>query len=348
MKVLVVDDSIVFRSGIRQAIDGQDGIEVVSTAIHGEQALEKVNQMDVDLITLDLEMPVLDGISTLKRLRDAGNKTPVIVFSAHSQAGAEKTIEALSAGAQDFLAKRVDSDDPDVDSIESIRKILVPKIIQFHNSIEEIKPVLTPKKPVATVKKKINMNSFMPHAICIGSSTGGPEALKKLFTNWKEKPNVPIFIVQHMPPLFTSHLASMLNSVSPFEVVEAAEGMEVLRNVVYLAPGDYHMEIIKNGDGKFIKLNQNPKVKSVRPAVDVTFLSANDVYAEILGIVLTGMGEDGLDGARKFNESSNPIIIQNEESCIVFGMPGAIFRESLFDFSGDVPEIANYLNKIVS
>lgn len=349
MNVLIVDDSIVFRSAIRQAIDGVDGINVVSTAIHGGQALEKLQNFSVDAIVIDLEMPVLDGISTIKEIRKTDKNISIIVFSALSQAGASKTLEALSAGAQDFLAKNL-SEDPDANGIDEIRSQLVPKIKQFEEASRLRNEALerqAPKKVASGHSMSVDkINSFKPDAICIGSSTGGPEALKNLFSKVTQSPNVPVFVTQHMPPMFTKQLANMLNQQTyALTVKEAEEGDIVQDNFAYIAPGDFHMCIVKNEGENRIQLTQTEKVNSVRPAVDVMMNSAAVLYPKMINFILTGMGEDGLTACRNQKELGNPVLIQSEESCVVFGMPGAISREGIQDLVGDIDYLSNFLSK---
>lgn len=347
MKVLVVDDSIVFRSAIRQAIDGNEGIEVVATALHGQQAIDILKEKkDIDLVTIDLEMPVLDGISTIRELRRLGLNLPVIVFSAYSQAGAEKTMEALTAGAQDFLPKVSEDDSGGENAIDTLRKTLLPKLVQFKGMINQ-QVVNQPKaEPVAVAAPKIEFNSFRPDVIHIGSSTGGPEALKLLFSQWTVKPGVPVLLTQHMPPLFTRQMANLLNRICPaLTIKEAEQGEAILNDHVYVAPGDFHMEVKREADVNCISLTQTEKVNSVRPAVDVMIDSSDLVYKKSINVILTGMGEDGLAACRKQKLKSNPILIQDKDSCVVFGMPGAIARADLQDYMGNINEIMKVINK---
>ena len=335
-----MDDSIVFRSAIRQAIEGQEGIQVVGTAIHGRQAVEKLEvDPSIDALILDLEMPVLDGIGTIKAIRERGWPAKIIVFSAHSQAGAEKTMEALTAGAQDFVPKVGGEDNPD-GGIEGLKKTLVPKLLQFKDHKIDVK--FEQPKEIDTTK----IENFRPDVIHMGSSTGGPEALKKFFSSWTVKPGVPVLLTQHMPPLFTRQLAALLDRVCPaLSVKEAEHGEVILVDHVYVAPGDFHMEVVELGGSKKIVLNQNEKVNSVRPAVDVMIDSSAKHFPKSLNVILTGMGEDGMRSCKKLKAAGNPILIQDEESCVVFGMPGAIARERLEDYVGNLDQLVNLLNK---
>jgi two-component system chemotaxis response regulator CheB len=349
MKVMIVDDSIVFRSAIRQALETQEGIEVIASVTNGKQAIDKFQVFkDIDLVILDLEMPVMDGVSTIKEFKRMGIDVGIIVFSAFSQAGAEKTMQALTAGAHDFLPKTNNDEDYE-DGNEYIVKNLVPKMLSLHKSRNYKKLNLkkeisssspTVKLPDAKIKK------MKLEAICIGSSTGGPDALKKLFSMIDQKPNIPIFITQHMPKMFTRQLAEMLDRNSDIlNFKEAEDGELVIPNRVYVAPGDYHLTFKNSLEGIKISLNQNNKVNSVRPSVDVMIDSASNNYNLMLNVILTGMGEDGLKSCVSQRNKGNPVLIQDEKSCVVFGMPGALYRANSYDQMGDLEYIASILNK---
>lgn len=338
MKILVVDDSIVFRTQITASLSGMSDIDVVGSAANGKIALQKLEQMSVDLITLDLEMPELNGIETLKELRARGFKTKVIVFSSQTIRGAEKALEALRLGADDVVAKP-EGDTFNFDTVQGmIRSALVPRVLQFASKNTSVPPRSTPLPTF--VSKALNpkqmISSFMPNGVVIASSTGGPSALETIFTGIKGPFKRPLLIVQHMPPVFTQILAKRLASLTGADFVEAKNGDPVVAGRAYIAPGDYHMEIVIKDGSPFVSLNQNPLRNSVRPAADFLFESAATLWkASLLGIVLTGMGEDGSVGAKEIRTKGGRILIQNKESCVVFGMPGAIFERDDYD------EIAN-------
>ncbi|MGE3609336.1 MAG: chemotaxis response regulator protein-glutamate methylesterase [Bacteriovoracaceae bacterium] len=348
MRVLVVDDSIVFRTQISAALNGVSGIEVVGTAPNGKIALQKLEQLSVDLITLDMEMPELNGLETLKIMREKGFKTKVIFFSSLTVKGAEITLQALRAGADDFVTKPTN----DVASFEMagqmIKEALVPKVLQFGNiKIESsiTKPVIESPRIINTKKK---LASAFPQAIVIASSTGGPSALEEIFKHLKGPFNKPVFIAQHMPAVFTEILAKRLSDICKAPVREGKNGEVVEKGVVYIAPGDFHMLLEKKDNTVVISLNQNPQRNSVRPAADYLFESAADVYGKsLLGIVLTGMGEDGARGAKYLREKDGLVIIQNKESCVVFGMPGAVFNNDDFDEIQDLQTIANSMKSVI-
>jgi len=350
MKVLVVDDSIVFRSQISASLRGVENVEVVGSAANGRIAIQKLQQMTVDLITLDMEMPELNGLQTIKEIKRLGLTTKIIVFSSQTISGAEKALEALAAGADDVVAK------PSADNLDftkaqtMIEEALIPRVSQFlKTGIRLTRPAISQPRfsaPV-TVKKK-NLKSFRPIAVVIASSTGGPTALENIFLNLKCKPILPMFIVQHMPPVFTQILAKRLGEMSGITVHEAAHNQRVENGHTYLAPGGFHMTVVKDQQGLVIKLDEGPQRNSVRPAADFLFESADEIFkSQLLGVVLTGMGEDGAVGAKRIHESGGGIIIQDKESCVVFGMPGAVFVNDDYDDILNLEEITNYLRTVI-
>lgn len=353
MNVLIVDDSVFFRSSISRALEGVEDIHVVGTAGNGKIAIDKLKKLPVDLITMDIEMPIMDGIETIKHIRKDNNKIAILVFSTLTRFGAKKTIEALTHGADDFLPKTLDGHSID-ENTERIKRELVRKIKQFVPRFTSQSPAVQKKEASAETKPVPEDISslfahFKPKVICIGSSTGGPEALRKIFTSFRNNIGMPVLIAQHMPPMFTDQLAKMLNRISPMKVKEAENGEQILPNTCYVAPGDYHMIVSKNEDRFYICLHQGEKVNHLRPAVDVLFSSVAEVYGQrSLAIVLTGMGEDGLMGGKALKNKGVPIIIQDQESSVVWGMPGAIFKEGIQQKVLPLEEITNVMNKIGS
>lgn len=335
MKVLIVDDSVLFRTGISKALEGDPDIEVVGTAANGKIALEKIKQLSPEVVILDLEMPEMDGVTTIREIRKNKWDISILVFSDHSEVGARKTFEALSSGADDFLPKSIVSSEED--SVSAIRKELLPKIKQFLGRFlkKKSQTVLQPARKIQVATR--------PDLVLIGCSTGGPDALRFIFERLKEYKGPPILIVQHMPPMFTKQLATVLNRVSGLAIKEAEEGDVIEAGKCYIAPGDFHMCIKKASVGYSLTLNKNEKVKSVRPAVDVLFQSVSEVYkGKVIAFILTGMGEDGLDGCRKLKQSHNPqVIIQDQNSSVVWGMPGAIYANSLQSEVCNLEEIAS-------
>lgn len=341
IRVLIVDDSVVFRSQIRQALESVPQIEVVDYASNGKLALQKKQQKPVEVVTLDLEMPELDGIRTLEEMRRLEIRAKVIVFSSSSKRGAQSTLQALAAGASDFLAKPTAEG---VSPAEVIAKELIPKILQF----EPLPPLVSPVIPVARPRPaRMDWANFEPSAVVIASSTGGPQALANLFENFKSS-SCPILIVQHMPPVFTASLAERLERISGMRAREGVDNELIAPNTVYIAPGDYHMFVKDGPEGPCIGLDKGAQLHSVRPAADRLFESAAKYYgSKLLGLVLTGMGYDGLAGAKTIKERGGAILIQNRQSCTVFGMPGAVYQEGAYDAIGNIEDLRRMLMTLV-
>lgn len=338
IRVLVVDDSSLIRKVITDILSKNSEIEVVGTAKDGREAIEKAEELQPDVITLDVEMPVMDGLSALKILRQRMPRVKVIMFSSLTQEGAKATIEALSLGAYDFVPKP--STRSFLESIKKIESDLLPKIKSVI-PLKEIKPILKAKSSILENKK----GAFK---ICgIGVSTGGPQTLMQIFPKLPKDFPVPILIVQHMPPIFTQHLAERLNSISTLEVKEAEQGELVRDGVVYIAPGDYHMEVKKEGTKVKIFLHQGPLRNYCRPSVDELFESLAEVYnGYALGLILTGMGYDGKEGSQKIKEKGGIILAQDAQSSVVFGMPKVVIEAGLVDEVLNLSEIPQRLIEI--
>ena len=323
IKVLVVDDSTVMRKLISDILKNDPQIEVVDTAKTGKEAIEKAKNLKPDVITLDIEMPEMDGITALKILRKEVPQTKVIMFSSLTQEGAKATIESLALGAYDFVPKP--STKSFLESVKKIEQDLIPKIKSVV-PLKKIKLIYKPIQITPKIKKGI-------YKVCgIGVSTGGPQTLLKILPKLPPNFPAPILIVQHMPPLFTKQLAERLNSLSRLRVKEAEEGEFVKDGVVYIAPGDYHMKIKKENSLIKIKLHQGPPRNFCRPSVDELFESLAEVYnGKTLALILTGMGNDGKEGAKKVKEKGGVVLAQDAESSVVFGMPKAVIEEGLAD-----------------
>jgi two-component system chemotaxis response regulator CheB len=344
MRVLVVDDSIVFRTAIKAALLNSDDITEVDAVANGRIAVQKLQKNHYDGITLDLEMSVMEGQETIIEIRKFNKEIPIIVFSAVSLQAATKTFKALELGANDFVQKLQNSTDVN-ENLKMIENEVVPRfraLTQFR-----IKPVVA--KVEKEYKKNDLINFFKADLICIGSSTGGPDALKTLFKKIG-KLNVPMLLVQHMPPIFTTQLAAGLDKVCEIEVKEAKNGDFLKPGVCYLAPGDFHMRILRTQDNEYrIGLNQGEKVCCVRPAVDVMMNSVAECFEGKVGsFILTGMGNDGANGCVELKEKNdrNLVVIQDEASSIVWGMPKAVFDAKAYDDIETLDNIAKLINKI--
>lgn len=341
IKVLIADDSIVYRSQIRSALSTINVIETIGVASNGRLAIQHLQDSHYDLLILDMEMPEMDGLQTLREMQNRNFKTKIIVFSSTSKRGAESTLEALRLGACDFLTKPDGQFSTNVSiattsPAEAIKSILEPKIQSlFSTSYSENQKFVSTNKqnstPV-TPYPTIILDLLKPRAVLIGCSTGGPSVLEQIFANIYSVFQFPIFIVQHMPPLFTASLAKRLGKISGIQVKEAEHGETVKNNTVYIAPGDFHMSLTGTSENVTIKLDQQPLINFVRPAVDPLFQSASEIYKDkVLGIILTGMGQDGLIGCQAVKSKGGAVLIQDKESSVVYGMPGAVNDAGAYD-----------------
>ena len=345
IRVLVADDSAVYRKIISEALNRDPKIEVIGTAANGEIAVDFIKKHNPDVVILDLEMPVLNGLEVLEYLNKNNIRTGVIVFSAYSYAGAHMTFEALEKGAFDFVTKP--SNYSFLKSLDEINSILVPKIKACYIR-EKLNIQKSSQKGITSANKFDSPSFITKEAVAIGVSTGGPTALKELISNLDTRIYVPIFIVQHMPSLFITQFVERLDKLSPFKVKEAKNGEQVEERVIYIAPGDYHMEVYnQNGDIR-IRLHKGPPENNCRPSVNVLFRSVAQVYnKKTLAVVLTGMGDDGLEGAKLLKRKGAYIIAQDKATSVVWGMPKAIVDAGLANKVLPLPEIPKVISKLV-
>lgn len=332
IKLLIVDDSAFMRRVIRDIVEKIEGIEVIGIARNGMDALDKIPKLKPDIITLDIEMPKLNGIETLKQIKEKYN-IPVIMLS--SITGGDITMEALQIGAVDFIEKPKDLES-DLDNLKLEMEMKIKSVACKDRSCKDFI-----KKGIEYKGNKINRGI---NSVVIAASTGGPKALGYLISQLPRDIKVPIFIVQHMPKGFTTSFANRLDSESKVKVIEAQDGMLIEKGKVYLAPGDYHMVL----DGDKIKLNTRDKLHGVRPAADYLFKSASKYYGDkLLGIILTGMGRDGSEGMVAIKDSGGYNIVQSQESCVVYGMPGSAVEKGIVDEIMDLEGISMVLNKLI-
>ncbi len=327
-RVLIVDDSAVVRGMLSKIITAEHGMELAGTAPNGLAGVKKAAALNPDVIVLDIEMPVMSGLDALVELRRAHPKTPIIMFSTLTARGASVTLEALSKGASDYATKPTNAGSA-ASATEQVRSDLLHKIKTFAPS--PAKPELRKPANFKLAKRTRPPIRRQPQALIMGASTGGPNALEKTLTAIDTPLPVPILLVQHMPPTFTGVLANRLDERCTFPVVEADHGMTVEPGTCYLAPGGKHMRVVSTSGGTIrTDLWEGPKVKSCRPSVDVLFDSAREVYgSQLVAAVLTGMGDDGLDSSLKLAELGVEIIIQDEATSVVWGMPGAIAKAGI-------------------
>ncbi len=337
VRVLIVDDSAVVRRMLSYLLASDSELVVAGTAGNGIQALARIPDLKPDVVTLDIEMPEMDGLETLVEIRKLYPKLPVIMVSALTEHGATATLDALAQGANDYVTKPSPGE-PKGLSQERVREELIRKIKCLCGvSAPQPRPSPIPAVAIDRPQARIDL-------VAIGTSTGGPNALAELIPQFPADFPVAIVIVQHMPPLFTRRLAERLNASGPLRVQEGKEGERLLPGQVWIAPGDHHMTVTRIGTGFVLGLNRDPQENSCRSAVDVLFRSAARSYgANVLGVVLTGMGSDGTRGSAAIREAGGAVIVQDEASSVVWGMPGSVVAASLADricpLGGIVPEI---------
>jgi two-component system chemotaxis response regulator CheB len=326
IRILVVDDSVVARRVISDILSEELDFEVVGTAPNGRLALKKIERLEPDLVTLDIDMPELDGIETLTAIRQTHPPTRVIMVSNHTQRGASITVEALFLGASDYVTKAAKSS-----SRESARAYLsqqlVPKVraLTFPTTTTRVKAPA--KAPVFTAQRKI---SPAVKVVVIGASTGGPNALTAVLEALPADFPVPVLIVQHLPKNFTKFFAQRLDAACALTIREATDSTRIAPGAVWIAPGDLHLEAHSTARGIVLATNDGPLVNSCRPAADVLFHTAATCFgAATLAVVLTGMGQDGLDGCRRIREVGGQVIVQDKATSVVWGMPGQVTEAGL-------------------
>jgi two-component system chemotaxis response regulator CheB len=340
-RILIVDDSAVMRSLLRTVVAKDPSLEVAGAAADGQSALDAIDSLRPDLILLDVEMPVMDGLVTLKKLRAKSHRMPVIMCSSLTQRGAKVTIDALAGGASDYVAKPHNQSGRDA-AMEALFRDLVPKIHALcpppraaTPSSASAPPRASGVFPSASVQPTLlqPLPSTQPTVLAVAVSTGGPSVLDLVLPALPSSFPLPILIVQHMPEVFTRLLAVRLNGRCRIPVREAAEGEPVRSGVIYIARGGYHLEAIagiRAGTKPTLHLTQGPLENHCRPAADVLFRSVANVYgAGVLALVLTGMGSDGLAGCRVIRDVGGGVLVQDQASSAVWGMPGAVANAGL-------------------
>ncbi|MCC2307241.1 protein-glutamate methylesterase/protein-glutamine glutaminase [Cellulomonas chengniuliangii] len=345
IRVLVVDDSVVIRRLVTEALSTDASIEVVGSAPNGRIALAKVDQLGPDIVTMDVEMPEMNGIDAVRELRRTGHSLPIVMFSTLTEKGAAATLDALVAGASDYVTKPSGSGSVQ-ESLQRVAEQLLPKIHALVGpqagsqrgkdgapSAAEVVGQHAAGRNLPASRGVPSQRAEPRHpvrAVVLGSSTGGPEALSRLLSALGQPLPVPMLVVQHMPPVFTRQLAARLDRLGPSTVVECRGDEELLRGHVYVAPGNHHLELRRAGSGLRTALTQAPPVNFCRPSVDVLFRSAVQVLrGDLLGVVLTGMGADGRTGCEDVVTAGGTVMVQDQASSVVWGMPGVVANAGL-------------------
>jgi two-component system, chemotaxis family, protein-glutamate methylesterase/glutaminase len=343
IRVMVVDDSAFMRFTISKHLNEVPGITVVATARDGKEALELIPKFEPDVITLDVEMPRLDGISTLREIM-AHFPRPVVMLSSLTSEGAVETVQALTLGAVDFITKPAFKA-----NVNSILQELVEKVLRASRAkvwtINRQPVAAIPAQKESVSKKPVRQLRDNEKIVIIGSSTGGPRALNTVIPNLPQNLPAAVLIIQHMPAGFTRSLAERLDNQSPLLIKEAEPGDTLEVGRVLMAPGGFHMLLDNRGQ---ITLNQNPTVHGVRPAVDVTMLSVAQKYgSRTVAVILTGMGNDGTNGASLVRGSGGWVIAEAEETCVVWGMPRSVTEAGYANEVVPLPQVANAIVRAV-
>jgi two-component system, chemotaxis family, protein-glutamate methylesterase/glutaminase len=385
IRVLIVDDSVVIRKLLTQTLATDSAIEVAGTASNGKIAIAKIGQVNPDLIILDVEMPEMDGLETLTNIRKDWPKLPVIMFSTKTERGAVATVEALTRGASDYVAKPSNVGSVML-AMERVREVLIPKIKALvprgqrplppsprlsakpeplpsgkpapllsarPGAVEVLRPgapgALLGAKPALNLPARVPGTEAVVELVVIGASTGGPNALTTLLPKLPANFPVPIVIVQHMLAAFTRHFAERLALQCKLRVVEPSHGDPIQAGTIYIAKGDYHLLVNRRGREGFVTLNQGAPENFCRPAVDVMFDSASSAYgASVLGVVLTGMGQDGYRGSRLIRQAGGNVIVQDEATSIVWGMPGMVASAGLATQVLPLERVAGEVERLVT
>jgi two-component system, chemotaxis family, protein-glutamate methylesterase/glutaminase len=360
IRILVVDDSAVIRGLITRLLESDPELAVVGSVGNGQQAIATLRRVNVDIVVLDIEMPVMDGLTALPLMLEAAPHAKIIMASTLTKRNAQISLKALSAGAADYVAKPTST--AEIQAAQDFRRELVEKVKalgaagrkrrlargETTTSDLPFRPVpgaARPAHPTAVALRPWAQRP--PEIIAIGSSTGGPQALMTALAKFPTSIRLPIVITQHMPATFTSILAEHLSRASGWPAAEAVEGEPVRAGRIYVAPGDFHMKVATEGGARLIRLNKEPPENFCRPAVDPMFRSVAQAYgAGVLAVILTGMGSDGAKGARSVVDAGGAVVAQDESTSVVWGMPGAAANSGVCSAVLPLPELTTYLRRV--
>jgi two-component system chemotaxis response regulator CheB len=343
LRILIVDDSALYRQTISAALAQVEGVEVIGTAVNGEEAIKKTMQLNPDLLTLDVEMPVMNGIETLRKMNSLRLAARAIMVSSLTEAGARVTLDALFEGAFDFITKPSGGL---LLSREKLRDALAEKIVAYrtHQQEPSRSKVNIPNIPMPTafnpleragelaLKHHASVQTPGCRLTLIGLSTGGPQALRHVLPRLDADFPCPVIVIQHMPPDYTNMMARRMNEECFMHVSEAVDGEIIRPGHIYIAPGGYHLDLQRIGENVVVKLNTDPLVNSCRPAVDYTLKRAIDLYgSRVLAVIMTGMGKDGLAGCECAKSHGATVYAQDAETSAVYGMPRVVAEAGLAD-----------------
>ncbi|MED4351819.1 chemotaxis response regulator protein-glutamate methylesterase [Schinkia azotoformans] len=354
VKVLVVDDSAFMRKLITDFLNEDPRFNVVGTARNGKDAIQKVKEWQPDVVTLDVEMPEMNGLDALQAIMSE-NPTRVVMLSTTTKEGAENTLLAMLYGAIDFIAKPSGAISLDLDKVkeEIIMKVLMASKVNvqgFSMKKNKVTPLFEDVQPRQTRTVEKTQKNTVKKLVCIGTSTGGPRALQQVLTKLPKTIDAPILVVQHMPAGFTKSLAARLNSISAINVKEAEDGDILENGTAYIAPGGYHLKLKNSGGNNItIYLDQTVPINGHRPSVDVMYESVSEIknYSKI-AVIMTGMGSDGANGLKTLKSSGNTIAIaESEETSVVFGMPKSAIATNLVDEVVNLDKIASTIMKYI-
>ncbi|MDD9942516.1 MAG: chemotaxis-specific protein-glutamate methyltransferase CheB [Myxococcales bacterium] len=343
IRVVLADDSVVVRRIMADVFARAEGFELVANVANGREAVEIVDELDPDVVVLDIEMPEMDGIEALQAIRQRRPRLPVVMFSTVARRGAAATMEALALGASDYVTK------PGTlsgvrEAIESMEQELLPRLKALGRrprALGSAPPAVRPSGP-GGAKRCIAGGA---EVVVVGASTGGPVAVSKLIGQLPSDFDVPVVVVQHMPPLFTKHFAEQLAQRVRLPVAEVEDGQPVQGGEIWIGRGGHHVELTRGANGELLlKLTDDEPVHFCRPAVDVLFKSTARVCGRrSLAVVMTGMGQDGLEGARSIVDAGGVVVAQDEASSVVWGMPGSVARAGLATYLGDPEVLAQHV-----
>ncbi|MFD1735835.1 chemotaxis response regulator protein-glutamate methylesterase [Bacillus salitolerans] len=356
VKVLVVDDSAFMRKLITSFLEEDQRFEIVGIARNGQDAVQKAKLVSPDVITMDVEMPILNGIEALQEIMKS-NPIPVVMLSSTTKEGAENTMLAFQYGAVDFITKPSGAISLDLhkvkdDILEKVyyaSKVKQEKLRRYSEPLKTSIPYVENCSKIDNKEKVLRKFESKKKLVCIGTSTGGPRALQQVITNLPKDIDAPILIVQHMPPGFTKSLASRLDSLSLLEVKEAEDGEIIQNGVAYIAPGGFHLKVRKVGASLAVQLEQTPPKNGHRPSVDVMFESISKIpdYGKI-AVIMTGMGSDGTEGLKTMKSSGDvQCIAESEDTSIVFGMPKSAIASQMVDYVTNLDEISTQITKLL-